>query len=89
MDGRPKAEVRWFFNDIPIALGDSQMIIEVGEGRSVLIIDLSRFNETIGPNALLGSNNIQCRADNAAGASTVGSVQLNGRSSFFYVVVLC
>ena len=92
VDGRPKAEVRWFFNELPIALGDGQTIIEVGEGRSVLILDLSKFNDTFGPNALLGTNNIQCRADNAAGASVTGSVDLTGRSSLFnnvFVVVLC
>ena len=90
-DGRPKAEVRWFFNENPINFGDSQMIFEVGEGRSVLIINLARFNETEFPfeNALLGTNNIQCIADNAAGASVTGEVDLSGRSSLFKQCFCC
>jgi hypothetical protein len=89
MDGRPKATVRWLFNEFPIENLPGVTIMEVGEGRSVLIINLATYNESVSnnmsmrPNLLLGTDNrIQCTGDNAAGASVTGRVLLTGQLYF-------
>ena len=101
MDGRPKATVRWLFNEFPIENLPGVTIMEVGEGRSVLIINLATYNESVSnnmsmrPNLLLGTDNrIQCTGDNAAGASVTGRVLLTGQRSLLFcfcnvVLVVC
>lgn len=81
VDGRPKAEVEWFVNDMPIELtGLPHEVMEVVPGRSVLRFDLLNvYNET-SSNGLLGRNIIKCEADNAAQQLTSGSVNLLGES---------
>ena len=81
VEGRPKAEVEWFINDMPI---DEDVfpheVIEVVPGRSILIFDLLNvYNDTMN-NGLLGENTITCSADNFAENPTSGSVILHGES---------
>lgn len=84
VDGRPRAEVTWRLNEMNIERSDlppnSYDIFEVIGGRSVLVFDLlSFFNETEN-NGLLGTNRIQCSADNEAGSSVTGTAVLIGES---------
>ena len=82
VDGRPRARVDWFFNDVQIdtALPDGGFqTIEPVQGRSILIFDLIRFNET-SMNPLLGPNSIRCSGSNFAGTIASGSVSLQGQS---------
>ena len=92
VDGRPKPRIRWFFNDNRINITGSN-VSEVSQGRSVLTIDLETYREHFlrnlsgMPNLLLGTNRIQCVADNVAG-TVRGSVRLRGESSLCNNIVI-
>ena len=82
VDGRPKALVDWFIDDVEIsnALTEGYRVYEPVQGRSVLVLDLKNtFNETLN-NPLLGLTNIKCSASNFAGDVTEGEVNLQGES---------
>ena len=86
VDGRPKAEVDWLYNDVDIGMSGlpprSYAINEEIGGRSVLMFNLQDFfNETDLPNGLLGTNTIQCSADNEAGSSVTGTAVVTGESN--------
>ena len=60
----------------------SYEIVEVTGGRSVLMFNLQDFfNETEMANGLLGTNTIQCSADNEAGSSVTGTAIVTGESN--------
>ena len=82
VDGKPKAMVDWFIDDVEIsnALTGGYRVYEPVQGRSVLVLDLKNtFNETLN-NPLLGLTNIKCSASNFAGDVTEGEVNLQGES---------
>ena len=75
VEGKPKPEVVWTFNDLDIASGMSSLnftIMEVSQGRSALTI-VVESNEM----QFRMQNVIDCTATNAAG-STRGRVTLQG-----------
>ena len=82
-DGKPKPDVEWVFNDIPLSSNPiaGTMVITVAPGRSVLIFDLENyFSTTVGPNELLGRNVIECRGDNFAQMEVTARATIDGES---------
>lgn len=83
VDGKPKAAVQYTFNDFPIETrGLNVSVVEVFPGRWVLRIfpnleELIVITQPTHP--LLGTNVIECIADNNAG-SAIGRLTLNGES---------
>ena len=75
VDGKPKGLVRWLVDDVPVEeSGLPHEVVEIVQGRSVLIFDL--INMTVG-NGLLGTHQITCESDNAAASLTRGNIILN------------
>ena len=85
MDGSPKVEITWLFNEmvLDVALPRSgYKIMEPVQGRSVLILDLDNapFNLTYSTgNPLLGAFTIQCTGSNLGG-QVEGQANLHGES---------
>ena len=73
----------WTVNDLDVASGMSELvnftITEVSEGRSVLIVDVSKDSDD--EFLFRGENRIECSASNRAGA-TSGMLNLRGISKF-------